>query len=82
MSELRQLEGKVMSKKSLTLTIKRLEVLNKGWPNGVMLFANNGTLNLVDSKSLRIIETFIGISCDGGDATVLTKDDGEDYLDV
>jgi len=71
-----------MDKKALSSTIKLLGVLDKNWPKGVMLFANNGMLELVDSRSFRIIERFASISCDGGDPGVLAEDDGDEYLNI
>lgn len=73
-----------MSKrKQLTVeqAIRMLTNINRSWPDGLSLFANNGTLMLIDeSDSRRVVWTFDSISCDGGDLTLVTDEEGNEYL--
>ena len=63
-------------------TLRRLRVLNKEWPKGVMLFASSGSLMLVDARDHRVIQVFYGIECDGGDPGSFTADDNREYLSI
>lgn len=46
--------------------INNLRKIEYTFPSGWMLFANSGTLVLVDGE-MKIIAGFLGIPCDGGD---------------
>ena len=47
--------------------IRRLGELSDGWDDRLQLFADNGSLVLVDYATGEIIAYFDGIDCDGGD---------------
>lgn len=59
---------------------KGLKALERKWPSNLMLFASSGTLLLVDSSTARVISRFGGISCDGGDPTVI-EIMGDEYIE-
>jgi hypothetical protein len=74
MSEARQL-----TKQEVT-AIKRLLKVAEKWPKTIGLFANAGSLQIVDLPTGQISEYVIGIPCDGGDAGVREGADGVDWL--
>ncbi len=47
--------------------INLLNKLADGWDERLQLFADNGSLVLIDHKTGEVLESFIGINCDGGD---------------
>lgn len=64
---------------------KIIELIRKAeemWPDNLMLFANNGSLLLVETSTNLIITEFPSISCDGGDAGTYYDDNGNEYLSI
>lgn len=70
-------------RKQLTVeqTIRMLTNINRSWPDGLSLFANKGTLMLIDENdNRRVVWTFDSITCDGGDLTLVADEEGNEYL--
>lgn len=61
--------------------IDRLSELDKMWEDDVMLFADCGTLLLIDRRTKEVLEVFPSISCDGGDPGS-RNENGRVYLDL
>jgi hypothetical protein len=47
--------------------IKRLNALEKRWPDSLSLFAESGSLLLINQNTKEVLEGF-SIDCDGGNA--------------
>ena len=55
--------------------------INRSWPDGFSLFANSGLLVLIDENdNRRVVWTFDSITCDGGCASLMTDEEGNEYL--
>lgn len=74
MSDARQLT------KQEVVAIKRLFKVAEKWPKTIGLFANAGSLQIVDLPTGQIFEHVLGIPCDGGDAGVDEGVDGVEWL--
>lgn len=58
--------------------VRRLDAMDKRWPDGLMLFACNGSLALIKQSTGEVIEWF-DILCDGGAPDTYTIDD-KDFI--
>lgn len=70
-----------MSKKKFpTRLLNSLNSLERQWPKGYELFANNGTLCLINLETDEVLAEFRGIQCDGGDPGADYAPDGRYYI--
>jgi len=60
--------------------ISYLNILNSRWNDEYLLFAQSGTLLLVNRKTGLVVDRFLGIICDGGDSDFELGSDGEEYM--
>jgi hypothetical protein len=59
---------------------RRLDAMSARWPDGIQLFAASGTLLLIKTETLEVIDSFL-ISCDGGGAGTY-RENSKEYLDL
>ncbi len=59
--------------------INMLNKLADDWDDRLQLFADNGSLELVEYKTGEVLASFIGIECDGGDPDHQVID-GKEYI--
>ena len=59
--------------------INMLNKLADGWDDRLQLFADNGSLELINYETGEVLASFIGIECDGGDPDH-SFIDGKDFI--
>jgi hypothetical protein len=74
MPEARQLTNQEVA------AIKRLFKVAEKWPRTIGLFANAGSLQIVDLRTGQVFEYVLGIPCDGGDPGTAEDENGVDWL--
>jgi hypothetical protein len=70
-----------MTRKEISI-IKVIDKLSKSWPKNIQLFADNGTLIIIDYDTHMVLHEFCGIICDGGDPDHSYDENGDEYINV
>jgi hypothetical protein len=73
-----KMERKLTRKEKLV--INKLNALAKIWPDTLALFADSGSLLVIDANTFQVLDEITEIDCDGGDPDRYYDDDDIEFI--